>query len=262
MEHLPEETILSDVATNLSGGGRTVALVTEDVLRYGGSAAEVRPDRLIALLERIGELTGPRMIQTDHANVASVAAFSDEELRRVWRLLAGRDDERDYVWLNLGVETASGRLLAKCGGRPKMKPWPVDEWGRACMEQVRRLCRAGFFPLVSLVLGLPGETEEDVEETLRWVEELRGERVAVIPMFHAPVNGAEPFGLRQMTPLHWRLLRRGYAFNFKWIPRVVWNNQQRAGVPLARRAALQALGRLHVLWWKGLFAWHSRRLRP
>jgi len=246
----------------MAGGFSTIALVTEDVFRYGGSARAVRPAALIDLLSRMRERVGGRFIQTDHANVTSVAAYSDEDLRTVRRLLAGRDERGDYVWLNLGVETASGALLAGAGGRGKMGGCAPEQWAGFCAEQVRRLCRGGFFPLVSLVVGLPGETPDDVRRTLEWVESIGGERAAVFPMLCAPIDGGEPFGRRQMGRDHWQLIRRCYRMNFKWTPRLVWNNQSRVGVPLWRRLVLQCLGRLQVLWWKGLFVWRSGRLLP
>ena len=43
MEHLPEDAILADVETNLSGGVADVVLVTEDMFRYGGRGARTQP---------------------------------------------------------------------------------------------------------------------------------------------------------------------------------------------------------------------------
>ena len=69
-------------------------------------------------------------------------------------------------------------------GRARSEPW-----GDFCARHLRRLCRAKFFPMASLVIGLPGESDEHVQETLAWVESLRGERMAVFPRPLAPVDG-------------------------------------------------------------------------
>jgi radical SAM superfamily enzyme YgiQ (UPF0313 family) len=257
MIHLPAETILADVQTNLAAGVRSVALIGEDIFRYGASGGRVNADALMGLLCRLRGLPGLRLIQTDHANVTSAAQFTDEQLRELRRLFVG-EGRHDYLWLNLGVETASGQLLAANGGRGKMVPYSPDQWAGVCLEQVSRLVQAGFFPLVSLVLGMHGETEDDVERTARWVDELRDERVAVFPLFYAPVNGrGRAFGAADMSPAHWRLFRACYRLNFKWVPRLVWDNQSGAGVGLGRRLLLQALGRAQVAWWRLLFAWRS-----
>ncbi len=261
MEHLPADTILSDVRTNVEGGCRSLSLVTEDLFRYGGEGLAVRPEALIDLLERIRDLAGARLVQADHANIASVLRFSGRELTRVRDLLAGRRSDDDYVWLNLGVETASGTLLAASGGAAKMAGIPADEWGDVCYAQVERLCEAGFFPLVSLMLGLPGETEDHLRASLEWVRRLAGKRVAVFPVLYAPMDGSRAFGPSEMSRLHWQLIRRCYQLNFRWTPRLVWNNQSRAGVPLWRRALVQALGKGQVAWWRALFFLRSHGVK-
>jgi len=255
MSHVPSGTILADVATNLRAGVRTLSLVTEDLFRYGAEGAGVRPEGLLELLEGIRRRNSSVHVGSDHANVTSVAGFSDGELREVFRQMAGPRGQRNSVWLNLGVETASGELLAANGGRGKMQPYSPNQWPGVCHEQVVRLSQAGFFPMVSLVLGLPGETDADVERTLRWVRKLNKVRLAVFPLFNAPLDASiTPFGLRQMSPAHWRLFRESYRLNFKWIPRLLWLCQTPAGVPLWRRALLQAFGRGNIVLWKSLFA--------
>jgi radical SAM superfamily enzyme YgiQ (UPF0313 family) len=260
MVHLPAATILADAETNLAAGVTSLALIGEDVFRYGGAGSRCCPAALLGLLRQLRALPGLRLLQADHANIIAVAQFTDDELGELHRLFVG-ERRHDYLWLNLGVETASGSLLAANGGRAKMGPYPPEAWGDFSLAQVRRLVRAGFFPLVSLVLGMPGETPDDVERTARWVDQLRQERVAIFPLFYAPVDGQGPaFRTGQMTAAHWRLFRAAYRLNFRWVPRLLWDNQSGAGVGLARRLVLQALGRGQVVWWKLLLAWHERRV--
>jgi len=258
MEHLPVETILADVKTNIAGGAPAITLVTEDVLRYGARGMQASAGRLIALLEDVREIVGARMVQADHVNIASIERYSDAELKTVRKLLAGPNGADDYVWVNVGVETASGALLAANGGRPKMGGHADGEWGHVCAREVRRLCEAGFFPLVSLMLGLPGEGANEIRMTMQWLEGLKGLRVAVFPVLHAPMDGSSAMGAREMSRGHWRLIRECYRHNFRWTPKLVWNHQTRAGVPLWRRALLQALGLVQIGCWKTLFAWRSR----
>jgi hypothetical protein len=104
-------------------------------------------------------------------------------------------------------------------------------------------------------MGLPGETPEDVEITRRWVASLRGERVLVFPMLLAPLSaGARPMTGADMTAGHWRLFQECYEFNFRWVPKLIWQEQTHARVPLWRRLAIALMGRGNVLWWKILFA--------
>lgn len=235
--------------TNLAAGQSNIAVLSEDSFRFGALGTRTRPEALIGLLSRLRECRGLRLIQVDHVNLCSVAQYSDEQLREVRALLVGATGCR-YPWVNLGMETASGELLAQVGGTAKMGGVALSDWPEFCAEQVRRLCAAGFLPMVSLVMALPGEQEDDVRRTTAWVEAVSDLPVTVFPVLYAPVDGSTPPTARELTETHWRLLQAAYRLNFRWIPRMYWDNQRAAGVPVAKRLLLQALGRGQALLWK------------
>jgi len=263
MLHLPEETILSDVQTNLARGVDSIVLISEDVFRYGtpGHVNGVNPPALKRLVRRVRDLPGLRLIQMDHANIISVARYSDDDLREVYATMTEGQRHR-YLWVNLGVESASGELLEKNMRGGKIRPWKPADWAGLCEETCRRIVRAGFFPFISVILGLPGETAEDVRATVRLVERLYHEKLCVFPIFHAPLTPAQgrQFTIDDMTPDHWRLFRLGYELNFKWIPKMYWDNQVGAGVGPGKRWFIQITGRLQTAQWKAKFAWKSKKL--
>ncbi len=261
MIHLPLETIVRDVEANLAAGVRSICALSEDFFRYGSVRGQVRAEAVKQLCRTLRSLPDLKLIQLDHCNVTSAAALSDDDLREIHDILV--DGQRhEYLWVNLGVETASGELLEMNQKGGKIRPYRVEEWGELCEETVRRLARAGFFPMVSLIMGLPGEQPEHVEATVRWIERLYNERVVIFPIFYSPVDPrlGRPFTIRDMTDLHWRLFRLSYNLNFKWIPRMYWDNQAGAGAPLWRRLFIQLTGRLQIVQWTAKFIWESRRL--
>jgi radical SAM superfamily enzyme YgiQ (UPF0313 family) len=260
MIHLPKETILADVKTNVEAGQTSIAVLSEDFFRYGAEGGRPRPAALLELLARLREVPGLRLIQIDHANLCTVARWSDEELASARGLLTGGPPHR-FLWVNVGVETVSGELLKAQGGLGKMGGVKPEEWGEFCAAQVRRLLRAGYFPLVSVMMGLPGETRADVRRMLEWVRGFRDERLAIFPVLYAPLDGTPPPGVRDLHGLHWRLLRECYRLNFHWIPKLYWDNQAGAGVSFARRMLIQMLGYGQVLQWSALLAWRVWRTR-
>jgi radical SAM superfamily enzyme YgiQ (UPF0313 family) len=241
------------VATNVSAGVRDVSLMSEDFFRYGGKGTgRTSPQALIGLLHRLRAIRDVRTIQPAHANIASLADFSDAELAETRRLLAGDSPQR-HVWVNVGIETASGALLESAGSRAKMRPFSASQWADRSGEQVRRLTRAGFTPMISLLLGIPGETASHLDETGRWVRSLRRERALVFPVFLAAIRPGTPsFSEEGMTSRHWRLFEECYRFNFRWNLPMLWEDETAAGVGLARRLTMQLLGRCYILWWKAL----------
>ena len=89
MQHLPVETILADVRTDIRHGNSSIAALSEDFFRYGANGVTVNPAALLELLTALRQIDGLRLIQLDHANISSIAQFSDAELRQAHDVLVG-----------------------------------------------------------------------------------------------------------------------------------------------------------------------------
>lgn len=258
MQHLPPDTILADARTNVDGGVTSIGVLSEDIFRYGGAGVHPNPDALLSLLSDLRAIPGMRLIQADHANIATIRHFSDEQLRAIHGLMCGDTGAR-HPWVNVGVESASGALLRRAGGGGKMVDISDEDWPGQCAEQLARLCRAGFSPMVSLLIGIPEETQEDIAATWEWVHSISALNVTVFPVLYAPVDGADPITRDDLTPLHWRLMRDSYELNFRRVPVLYADNQLGAGVAMWRRAALQLTGRGQVVLWRHLLTRLQRR---
>ena len=142
MAHLPPETILADVRTNVAAGLTSIAVLSEDFFRYGANGLSVNPPAILSLLESLRKIPELRLIQIDHANIISIAQFTDEQLKQVRDLLVGHSGAR-YLWVNIGVETAAGRLLKEIGGAGKMNRCPGRGVGRSVCRAVAAVVPGG-----------------------------------------------------------------------------------------------------------------------
>ena len=261
MVHVSVGRIVADVETNVRAGVPNVSLISEDFLRYGSPGTRVSPGLLLDMLQAVRRIPGVRMIQVDHVNVSSAVQFSIEQLRQVREALRA-EERHDQLWVNLGVESASGELLEANGMNAKAHPFSLSQWNPLCRDAVGRLAEAGFVPMVSLIVGLPGETGEHVQQSIDFVHHLEGMRAVMFPIFHAPLRPEDrPFGIENMTPAHWKLFRMCYAFNFKWIPPMFLDNHHAGNAPMWRRAFIQLAGRAQTAQWKLKFlraAWGAK----
>lgn len=256
MEHLPAETILADLETNIAGGVRSVVSGSEDFFRYGATGLTPNFDALRGILEQMQQLRGLSFMQIDHANITSLAQMTDEQLLEIRRLLTWEKDSK-YLWVNMGVESANGHLVAaNCTG--KVAPYRPDDWEELLYTTAGRMTRNGYFSVVSLVLGLPGETPEDIQKTLRLVKFLETQNAVVFPVFYEPhtrddIAAGHRFSIATMWPEHLELYRTCYEINFKKVPLLFWDNQRCGGVSWLKRATMRLLGKTEVSAWRKAF---------
>ena len=257
MHHFAPEMVLADLATNAAAGAANALLGSEDFFRYGAAGTGVNFAALAGLLEEVRGVRGLRFVQADHGNIASVAQLSVAELRELRRLMEFPGRCR-RLWVNMGVESAAGRLVA--GVAPgKIAPFRAVDWADVVRTAAARLAEAGFFAIYSIILGLPGETPQDVRATHRLAEELLAGPAIVFPVFYEPLPhetaaGARPFRPAGMWPEHHELFCACYEANFAKIPGLYRDNQRAGGVGWLKRMAIQLLGRAEVIAWR-------RRLR-
>ncbi|MHC4744676.1 MAG: B12-binding domain-containing radical SAM protein [Planctomycetota bacterium] len=263
MEHLPVDTILSDIELNVAGGIRSVVSSSEDFFRYG--AVGLKPDfaKLRDLLYQMKQVKGLSFMQIDHGNVTSVMQLSDEELTEVRELLTW-EKKSDYLWVNMGVESANGELVAaNCPG--KISPYRAEDWEDIVREAAEKMTRNGFYSVFSVILGLPGETPDDIARTLKLCSDLGKKRAVIFPIFYEPMSDAEikagnRFTLGRMRADHLELYRTCYEINFRAVPRLFVDNQHAGGVSWLKIAMMQLLGKGEVFSWRRTFKRLERQL--
>lgn len=176
----PADEVVAEVERFVAAGAREVTLIGQNVNSYRGGAGGA--DDFACLLERVHATPGLLRLRYTtshpkdfHAGVAR----------------AFRDLERLCPWLHLPVQSGSTRVL-----RAMRREYGAEDY-LAKVAMVRALC-----PTVALttdvIVGYPGESEEDHRATLRLLEEVGFE--SIYSFAYSPRPGTAALALGDDVP--------------------------------------------------------------
>jgi radical SAM superfamily enzyme YgiQ (UPF0313 family) len=118
-----------------------------------------------------------------------------------------------------GIETGSTRLIQKYMAG-KTLPYKPEQWKEVVSQAFGILNDNDWYPLATLIVGLPEEKEEDVAETLELMDDLKDYNAFYVPLFFVPLEncllvnkrGAE---LDLLTKIRWEFLNRCWEYNVR-----------------------------------------------
>ena len=218
LRSFPIEKIVQDVRVNLRAGRQPI-LHAEDVLRYGAKGLVPEKEKVVKLFKAVRALPGVRFVGISHFALSSVAAAPDvvEELTPIMGAT------EDY-WASgqTGIETGSPRMIAK-HMRGKVKPFKPEEWPDVVVRAFEILRENYWVPCGTLIIGLPGETEEDVALTIDLVERLRPFKSLIVPLFFVSMGalrrkGHRSMALEDLSVRRSELLLKAWEHNLLWAP--------------------------------------------
>lgn len=116
-----------------------------------------------------------------------------------------------------GIETGSSRLIQRyMAGKPL--PFKPKEWREIVTQAFGILNDNEWYPLATLIVGLPEETEADVMETLGLIDDLRKYKAFLVPLLFVPVEdyilrGERGIDLRLLSDWQWEFLTSCWEYN-------------------------------------------------
>jgi radical SAM superfamily enzyme YgiQ (UPF0313 family) len=200
---LPKDRIMSAVRANVRDGNKQISLATEDMFIWGQVHTDTPfffPNRE-ALLDLYGDIVatpGVKEHVLSHSTIAP-AVVDPLLIERLSALLLDKSPihlpmlsthprKKALVPL-IGLETGSVRL-AKQIMPSKGVPFPIDEWPSVIVHGLEILNRNNWFPAMTLIIGSPGETQDDVRATIDLILEVerRGLFAFFIPSIFTPLH--------------------------------------------------------------------------
>ncbi len=227
MQHkydVPLDSILSEVQTTIGEGCSKITLITEDLFLYGARDSRFTPnsETVLKLVRSVADHPGVTAVQPSHMSLAPVV-YDPGLVRKVAEILIERSwynhDGKPIVTSETGIETGSTRLMKKyMAGKPL--PFRPEQWKNVVSEAFGILNDNDWYPLATLIVGLPGEREEDVVETLELMDTLKDFKAFYVPLFFVPLencilmskSGTE---LDSLSRARWDFLTRCWQYNIR-----------------------------------------------
>ena len=102
-------------------------------------------------------------------------------------------------------------------------PFSIDDWPSVVVNGLTVLNQNNWFPAMTLIIGSPGETDDDTKATLDLIYEVerRGLFAFFIPSIFTPLHDTrmkDEKGVtetRNLTPLQWQLMMKCWKMNLR-----------------------------------------------
>jgi radical SAM superfamily enzyme YgiQ (UPF0313 family) len=245
---MPKDKMMEAVRANVREGNKQISLATEDMFIWGQVHTNTPfyfPNReaLVDLYKSVCETPGVEQHVLSHSTIAPavVDPVMIEQITEVCidkspihlPYLSKHPKFKALVPL-VGLETGSVRM-AKQIMPSKGVPFPIDEWPSVLVRGLEVMNKNNWFPAMTLIIGNPGETDEDVKDTIDLIYEVerRGLFAFFIPSIFTPLHDTRMESkkgvseTRELTPLQWQLMMKCWKMNLRpgqaswWAP-TVW----------------------------------------
>jgi radical SAM superfamily enzyme YgiQ (UPF0313 family) len=212
------EKILREIDVNLKMGQiNWSCLHAEDVMLYGSKNTLPDDEKLIKLHELI--VNKCEGVSWSHCSIAAIASKP-----KLFSQIAEIISQKQPWWgAEIGIETGSPELARKVMPA-KAHPFKPEEWPEIVRTGMGLMHDNNLIPACTLIVGTPEEREDDVIKTIELIDDLKGFRSLIVPLFFVPMGklkDEEWFKETQMTALHKQLLIECLEHDFYWIDRLI-----------------------------------------
>ncbi|MFB6112685.1 MAG: radical SAM protein [Halodesulfurarchaeum sp.] len=213
------DRLVREARVNARGGYDYLWLHGEDILLYDMDPGfEPNRDAVRSMFSRLLSVDGIEKVGTTHMSLAGVRAAPG-----LIEDIASLNDLGPENWTGVqpGIETASPSLLDRHMGM-KAEPFDVSEWPTIVEDAFEILNENYMYPAATLIVGLPGETEEDVRKTIELVERLDDTDSILAPLMFMDYDEENTLPISDLSPAQWDLFRRCWEHNLREIESKAW----------------------------------------
>lgn len=158
---IPMEELLNEAQTLADGGVKELILVAQETTLYGTDLYGKKT--LPELLKSLCKIEGLSWIRLLYCYPEEI---TDELIEVI------REEEKICNYLDIPIQSGSDRILKQMGRRTDSRQ--IGTLIRRLREEIPDICIR-----TTLIAGFPGESDEDHEETMAFVDEMEFDRLGV-----------------------------------------------------------------------------------
>ena len=236
MQHkidVPLNKIMEEVALSVTQGSDQITLITEDMFLYGAKDPRFVPNHeaVVKLFKTVADYPGVKSIQAAHMSLAPV--YNDPQMvRELAEILITKSwysfGKKPIITAETGIETGSPRLMKKYMAG-KMLPFQPEQWQDVVTNAFGILNDNDWYPLATLIIGLPDEKEEDMLQTLELMDDLKDFNAFYVPLFFVPLENCvlmkqKGTEMDSLSKARWDFFIKCWEYNIKiWKPTFLEN---------------------------------------
>jgi radical SAM superfamily enzyme YgiQ (UPF0313 family) len=209
---------MREISINAESGYTTGSnLHAEDVMLYGSRNTIPNDEKLIRLHKLVVDKCDG--MGWSHCSLASVAA-KPKLLSKVSEIIL---QKQPWWGAEIGIETGSPDLAKKMMPA-KAHPFKAEEWPEVVRTGMGLMHDNMLVPACTLIVGAPDETPDDLNKTIELMDDLRGVRSLIVPLFFVPMgrlNKEDWFKDSEMSELHNELLIKCLDHGLYWIDELI-----------------------------------------
>ena len=214
----PYEKILREIDVNIKVGNiNWSCLHGEDVMLYGSKNTLPNDEKLVKLHELVVKKC--ESICWSHCSLAAVAT-KPKLFSKISEIIL---QKQPWWGAEIGIETGSPDLVKKIMPA-KAHPFKPEQWPEIVRTGMSLMHDNKLIPAGTLIVGTPEETEDDVIKTIELMDDLKGVRSLIVPLFFVPMGRLKDeqwFKEAQMSELHKELLIKCAEHDFHWVEKLI-----------------------------------------
>lgn len=209
----PLDKIERELTLNLESktiGG--ACLHAEDVMLYGSNNTTPNAEKLLQLHNAVVKRCDG--ISWSHCSLAAIAA-APKLFHEISEIILTK---QSWWGAEIGIETGSPTIAKKIMPA-KAHPFSADNWHDVVVEGMGLAHDNMLAPACTIIVGLPDETEDDIIKTMDLVDDLKGMRSLIVPLFFVPLGhltSRDWFTRTKVNERHKQLLIQCAEHDFHW----------------------------------------------